>query len=640
MGSEKIKIKDLPSKDAILSSDILVESDKENTYKITMNDVVSYASESDIFKNTYILNEVINNPNGVVGLDLNSKIDGTFVSYGDTKNTAYEGSSGKILEQNIDNHLLDSDAHGYSTKIQEAYNNAKKYVDDSITNLIGGASSTADTLGEIEKAMKESSDVVEALDKAIGTKANQADLTTHVQDNDIHVTTINKTNWDDAYSKSHQHSNISVLEGITATIVNSWNTAVNHISDTIKHITSDERTLWNTVSDKASLSHTHTKTDITDFPSSMPASDVYSWAKEKDKPNYTLEELGLGNVDNTSDADKSVKYAETAGSATNADNATTVNSHTVLSDVPANAKFTDTTYSSKAAVSGGTDVSLVTTGEKATWNAKTSNTGTLTGIIMNGSSKGTSGVVDLGTVLTGGSQTSTSTADGGSNVYTFSDGSTITVKNGSKGSQGNSGTNGTSVTVTSVSESSADGGSNVVTFSDGKTVTIKNGSKGSTGATGSAGEKGEKGEKGDAGTTPTIKAAAGASIGAVGTPSVTASTSGTTTTFTFNNLKGEKGEKGDTGTNATTTAVATTSSNGLMSGTDKSKLDGIASGANAYTHPTTSGNKHIPSGGSSGQILRWSADGTAVWGSGSTGQIISTTEPTTQSAGDHWLKEY
>ena len=33
-----------------------------------------------------------------------------------------------------------------------------------------------------------------------------------------------------------------------------------------------------------------------------------------------------------------------------------------------------------------------------------------------------------------------------------------------------------------------------------------------------------------------------------------------------------------------------------------------------YTHPTTSGNKHIPSGGSSGQILKWSANGTAVWG--------------------------
>lgn len=64
----------------------------------------------------------------------------------------------------------------------------------------------------------------------------------------------------------------------------------------------------------------------------------------------------------------------------------------------------------------------------------------------------------------------------------------------------------------------------------------------------------------------------------------------------------------------TTYGVATTSSNGLMSSSDKTKLDGIDTGANNYVHPTTSGNKHIPSGGSSGQILRWSADGTAVWG--------------------------
>lgn len=31
------------------------------------------------------------------------------------------------------------------------------------------------------------------------------------------------------------------------------------------------------------------------------------------------------------------------------------------------------------------------------------------------------------------------------------------------------------------------------------------------------------------------------------------------------------------------------------------------------THPTTSGNKHIPSGGVAGQMLTWSADGTAAW---------------------------
>ncbi len=75
-----------------------------------------------------------------------------------------------------------------------------------------------------------------------------------------------------------------------------------------------------------------------------------------------------------------------------------LNGHSVAKDVPSDAKFTDTTYSSKSAASGGTDVSLVTTGEKYTWNNK--GNGTITGIKMNGSSKGSSGVVDLGTVIT------------------------------------------------------------------------------------------------------------------------------------------------------------------------------------------------------------------------------------------------
>lgn len=67
---------------------------------------------------------------------------------------------------------------------------------------------------------------------------------------------------------------------------------------------------------------------------------------------------------------------------------------------------------------------------------------------------------------------------------------------GDKGDTGANGTNGTSVTVKSVSESTEDGGSNVVTFSDGKTVTIKNGSKGSTGATGDKGADGKTPVKG------------------------------------------------------------------------------------------------------------------------------------------------
>ena len=80
----------------------------------------------------------------------------------------------------------------------------------------------------------------------------------------------------------------------------------------------------------------------------------------------------------------------------------------------------------------------------------------------------------------------------------------------------------------------------------------------------------------------------------------------------------------------TTYSAASQSANGLMSATDKKKLDGIAAGANAYTHPTTSGNKHIPSGGASGQILRWSADGTAAWGSD------NNTDTKVTSVGNHY----
>lgn len=66
---------------------------------------------------------------------------------------------------------------------------------------------------------------------------------------------------------------------------------------------------------KANSSHTHKKADITDFPTSMPASDVPAWAKASTKPTYTKAEVGLGNVDNTADKDKSVKYATSARSA-------------------------------------------------------------------------------------------------------------------------------------------------------------------------------------------------------------------------------------------------------------------------------------------------------------------------------------
>ena len=49
--------------------------------------------------------------------------------------------------------------------------------------------------------------------------------------------------------------------------------------------------------------------------------------------------------------------------------------------------------------------------------------------------------------------------------------------------------------------------------------------------------------------------------------------------------------------------------------TEKQKLAGIEVGANNYIHPTSAGNKHVPSGGAAGQVLKYGgSSGTAVWG--------------------------
>lgn len=142
--------------------------------------------------------------------------------------------------------------------------------------------------------------------------------------------------------------------------------------------------------------------------------------------------------------------------------------------------------------------------------------------------------------LVGGEQTTTSAADGGANVFTFTkaDGktATFTVKNGSKGSTGAKGEQGP-------------------TGPAGPT-----GPKGATGETGAAGAKGDKGDigpQGPRGATGATGAAAGfgtptATIdNATGVPSVTVTASGEDTAkvfaFAFKNLKGEKGEQGPAG---------------------------------------------------------------------------------------------
>ena len=115
--------------------------------------------------------------------------------------------------------------------------------------------------------------------------------------------------------------------------------------------------LWEYIKTKAqdffaAKNHQHEKADITDFPTSMPASDVYPWAKAATKPSYTKAEVGLGKVDNTADADKTVKRATTAGTADSANSVAWGNVKNKPATFPVEAHTHDDRYYTEAEVDG------------------------------------------------------------------------------------------------------------------------------------------------------------------------------------------------------------------------------------------------------------------------------------------------
>lgn len=86
------------------------------------------------------------------------------------------------------------------------------------------------------------------------------------------------------------------------------------------------------------------------------------------------------------------------------------------------------------------------------------------------------------------------------------------------------------------------------------------------------------------------------------------------------------------GAGGTAHAVATTSAAGFMSAADKSKLNGIAAGANNYVHPSGDGNLHVPATGTTNnaKVLKAGATaGSAAWGNVSFSEV--TAKPTTLS---------
>ena len=145
------------------------------------------------------------------------------------------------------------------TAINDAVTESKDYTDTKVADLVGSAPDTLDTLEEVAKAIKDNEDVVSALNSAIGTKSNQSDLEA----------------LQNAVNDKANQSDLSTLSETVDTKANQ----------------SDLEALQTTVGTNETNLNTHTSN--VDNPHSV-----------------TKEQVGLGNVDNTSDANKPVSTAQ------------------------------------------------------------------------------------------------------------------------------------------------------------------------------------------------------------------------------------------------------------------------------------------------------------------------------------------
>lgn len=85
-----------------------------------------------------------------------------------------------------------------------ALSDAKSYTDTKISDLVNGAPETLDTLKEIADVIEENDSIIDTLNSAIGEKADKNDLNAHIYDTTVHVTSTEKSDWNTA--KTHAES--------------------------------------------------------------------------------------------------------------------------------------------------------------------------------------------------------------------------------------------------------------------------------------------------------------------------------------------------------------------------------------------------------------------------------------------------
>ncbi|WP_252214393.1 hypothetical protein [Clostridium sp. VAP41] len=225
-----------------LNTEINRSKSAEKTLTENLNSEINRAKsvESDI---TSKLNEEVNRAK-----TKENSIESNLNNYKTSNDSEIQGLKAKDID--LDNKKANLDY--VNLELNKRYTKDQTFTRDEvlkkIQDLIGTAPDTLDTFKEIADALGNDPNFAATIMNALAgkvDKVNGKELSTNDYDN------TEKSKLSDVNAKKHEHSNKSIIDKITQGLLDAWNNAYSHISDSIRHITSSERNLWNTVSDKA-----------------------------------------------------------------------------------------------------------------------------------------------------------------------------------------------------------------------------------------------------------------------------------------------------------------------------------------------------------------------------------------------------
>ena len=177
------------------------------------------------------------------------------------------------------------DANAAALAANNAVSGVDAKVQAAIDKLVAGAPDALDTLIELANALNNDPNFAATMATELGKKLNVSDIVNNLTSGGTgKVLSAEQGKALKAALNAHNHDAVyeKIITKLTAFNKN-FGTAAGTVCEGNDARLSNART---------PLAHSHKKADISDFPTSMPASDVPAWAKAANKPTYTTSEVG------------------------------------------------------------------------------------------------------------------------------------------------------------------------------------------------------------------------------------------------------------------------------------------------------------------------------------------------------------